>query len=98
MTGRIHLYEQPPKTLGQGTVHHLGVQTDELETVVERLRALGVSVPDIRDEPTATYAMAQGPDRLLIEIFQPDPAALPPHLHDYFETGDDLGAPNSPAP
>ncbi|MFB9832835.1 VOC family protein [Actinoallomurus acaciae] len=83
-TGRIHLYDQPPKTVGQGTVHHIGVQTDELQAVVQRLRALGVSVTDIRHEPAAAYAMAQGPDRLLVEIFQPDPTAVPPELRDYF--------------
>jgi catechol 2,3-dioxygenase-like lactoylglutathione lyase family enzyme len=83
--GRIHLYDQPPKNAGQATVHHLGVQTDELEAVVKRLRSLGVSVTDIRREPGAAYAMAQGPDRLLVEIFQPDLAAMPPGLREYFE-------------
>lgn len=29
--GRIHLYDQPPRRAGAGTVHHLGVQTDELQ-------------------------------------------------------------------
>jgi len=83
--GRIHLYDQAPKVAGQGTVHHLGVQTDELEAVVARLRALGVSVTDIRREPTAAYAMAEGPDQLLVEIFQPDLAVLAPALRGYFE-------------
>ena len=64
--GRIHLYDQPPKVTGQATVHHLGVLTDEIERVVERLRRHGVSVTDIRREPTASYAMAEGPDRLLM--------------------------------
>ena len=64
--GRIHLYDQPPKVTGQATVHHLGVLTDEIEGVVERLRRNGVSVTDIRREPTASYAMAEGPDRLLM--------------------------------
>jgi catechol 2,3-dioxygenase-like lactoylglutathione lyase family enzyme len=82
--GRLHLYDQPPKLLGQGTVHHLGVQVDDLEEVVQRLRGLGVSVTDIRREPTADYAMAMGPDDQLIEIFRPDPARVPEHLHDYF--------------
>ncbi|WP_416981040.1 VOC family protein [Streptomyces sp. T028] len=86
-TGRIHLYDQPPRALGQATVHHVGVQTDELESIVARLRNMGVSVTDIRSEPTAQYAMAEGPDRLLIEIFQPDPARVPPHLHEYFGIG-----------
>ncbi|MFI7708078.1 VOC family protein [Nonomuraea sp. NPDC049480] len=83
-TGRIHLYDQPPRSTERSTVHHLGIQTDELETVVERLRAMGVSVTDIRCEPTARYAMAEGPDRLLLEIFQPDPTDLPPELAAYF--------------
>lgn len=83
-TGHIHLYDQPPKTSGQATVHHLGIQTDELDKVVHRLRSRGVSVTDIRHEPTAAYAMAEGPDRLLIEIFQPDPSSVPPELRGYF--------------
>ncbi|MGH3560547.1 MAG: VOC family protein [Mycobacterium sp.] len=83
-TGRIHLYDQPPKHVGRGTVHHVGVQTDELEAVVERMRGMEVSVTDIRREPTACYVMAEGPDRLLIEIFQPDPSAIPQHLWEYF--------------
>lgn len=83
-TGRIHLYDQPPRHLGQGTVHHVGVQTDELESVVDLVRAMGYSVTDIRVEPTAAYAMAQGPDELLIEIFQPDPGSIPPESHEFF--------------
>ncbi|MFI7129269.1 VOC family protein [Nonomuraea sp. NPDC050153] len=82
--GRIHLYDQPPRTTERSTVHHLGIQTDELDAVVERLRAMDVSVTPIRHEPTARYAMAEGPDRLLLEIFEPDPAALPPALRSYF--------------
>lgn len=86
-TGHIHLYDQPPKTNGQGTVHHLGIQTDKLDTVVQRLRTRGVSITDIRHQPTAAYAMAEGPDHLLIEIFQPHPHAIPPELHSYFGIG-----------
>jgi len=87
-SGRLHLYDQPPKVPGQGTVHHLGVQADDLEDVVRRLRSMGVSVTDIRHEPTADYAMAKGPDDLLIEIFRPNPASVPPHLRSYFKLPD----------
>jgi catechol 2,3-dioxygenase-like lactoylglutathione lyase family enzyme len=89
-SGRVHLYDQSPKVVGQGTVHHFGVQVDDLEEVVDRLRGLGVSLTNIRREPTADYAMAEGPDGLLIEIFRPDPARVPSHLREYFnlpETG-----------
>lgn len=85
--GRLHLYDQQPKVVGQATVHHLGVQTDQLEATVERLRGMGASVTDIRREPDAAYAMAQGPDDLLIEIFEPVEAAVPPELRSYFGLG-----------
>jgi catechol 2,3-dioxygenase-like lactoylglutathione lyase family enzyme len=78
--GRLHLYAQPPKHVGQGTVHHLGVETDELEALVARLKAAGVSVTDVRRHPEACYAMARGPDGLLLELFQPDPANIDPQL------------------
>ncbi|MCB0871065.1 MAG: VOC family protein [Solirubrobacterales bacterium] len=83
-SGRLHLYDQPPKSLDQAVVHHLGVQTDEIDEVVRRLRDMGVSVTDVRVEPDASYAMAKAPDNLLVEIFQPDPAAVPDELKGYF--------------
>ncbi len=83
-SGHLHLYDQPPKNPGQSAVHHLGVQTDEIENVVERLRAMNISVTDVREQPDASYAMAKGPDDLLIEIFQPDPEAVPDELRAYF--------------
>jgi catechol 2,3-dioxygenase-like lactoylglutathione lyase family enzyme len=80
--GRLHLYAQAPKHVGQGTVHHLGVETDELEALVGRLKAAGVSVTEVRRHPEASYAMAQGPDGLLLELFQPDPARVDRRLAD----------------
>ena len=86
--GRLHLYAQPPKHAGPAVVHHLGVETDELSGLVARLRAAGVSVTDVRELPEARYAMAQGPDGLLLELFQPDPARVPASLagSGYFAT------------
>ena len=69
--GRLHLYDQAPKHAGAGTVHHLGIETDELDALVTRLRAAGVSVTDVRRHAEADYAMAQGPDGILLELFQP---------------------------
>jgi catechol 2,3-dioxygenase-like lactoylglutathione lyase family enzyme len=74
--GRLHLYAQPPKHAGPGTVHHLGIETNELVALVAALKSAGVSVTDIRRVPGAAYAMAKGPDDLLLELFQPDPAQV----------------------
>lgn len=86
--GRLHLYAQPPKHTGPAVVHHLGVETDQLSGLVARLKAAGVSVTDVRELPDARYAMAQGPDGLLMELFQPNPARVPADLagSGYFAT------------
>jgi catechol 2,3-dioxygenase-like lactoylglutathione lyase family enzyme len=86
--GRLHLYDQPPRHAGAGTVHHLGIETDELDALTTRLRAAGVSVTGIRRHPEGDYAMAQAPDGLLLELFQPHAAHLDPALirSGYFAT------------
>lgn len=86
--GRLHLYSQPPKHAGAGTVHHLGIETDALEALVARLRAAGISVTDVRRHPEADYAMAQAPDGLLLELFQPNAARVAAELASagYFAT------------
>ena len=82
--GRLHLYDQPPKHTGAGTVHHLGIETDELDALVGRLKAAGVSVTDVRRHAEGDYAMAEAPDGLLLELFQPHVERLPAAL---IETG-----------
>jgi catechol 2,3-dioxygenase-like lactoylglutathione lyase family enzyme len=78
--GRLHLYDQAPKNAGAGTVHHLGIETDDLDALVARLGAAGVSVTDVRRHAEGDYAMAQAPDGLLLELFQPHAARLPAAL------------------
>lgn len=78
--GRLHLYDQAPKHMGAGTVHHLGIETDELDALVGRLKAADVSVTDVRRHAEGNYAMAEGPDGLLLELFQPNAARLPAAL------------------
>lgn len=78
--GRLHLYDQAPKHVGAGTVHHLGIETDELDALVARLKAAGVSVTDVRRHAEGDYAMAEGPDGLLLELFQPHGERLPAAL------------------
>ena len=78
--GRLHLYDQAPRHRGAGTVHHLGIETDELDALVARLKAAGVSVTDLRRHAEGDYAMAEGPDGLLLELFQPHGKRLPTAL------------------
>jgi hypothetical protein len=61
-------------------VHHLGIETDELDALVGRLKAAGVSVTDVRRHAEGDYAMAEAPDGLLLELFQPHAERLPAAL------------------
>ena len=67
----IHLYDQPPKVPRGGAVHHIGIETDDLEALVSRMKANGFTFrKPIRDEPKFRYVMVSGPDDLLIELFE----------------------------
>ena len=33
-TGRIHFYDQPPNRPGNGSIHHFGIQTDNIEEII----------------------------------------------------------------
>ena len=67
----IHVYDQPSKNERGGPVHHLGVETDDLDGLVVRMKANGFQFRNaIRDESRFRYVMVAGPDNLLIELFQ----------------------------
>ncbi len=70
-SGKINFYDQPPKDQGRGIVHHLGIETDDLEVLVEQMRSKGYDFrKTIRDLGTWKYVMVEGPDHVLIELFQ----------------------------
>ena len=85
-SGRIHLYDQPPKTAGRGSIHHFGIQTDDIEEVVNKLRSGSVVIEKgITDLGFWKYIMVPAPDGILIELFQVDKNRLPPQYLSYFE-------------
>ena len=42
--GRIHFYDQPPKHPVRGSIHHFGIQTDDIEAIVNKLKANGIAL------------------------------------------------------
>jgi catechol 2,3-dioxygenase-like lactoylglutathione lyase family enzyme len=67
----IHLYDQPPRGARGGAIHHLGIETDDLDALVARMKADGCALRNaIREEPRFRYAMVEGPDGLLLELFE----------------------------
>jgi len=67
----VQIYDQPPKAPRGGAVHHLGIETDDLDALVSRMKERGFRFRNpIRDEPKFRYVMVSGPDELLMELFQ----------------------------
>lgn len=72
-SGRIHLYDQHPRDHGKGAVHHLGIRTDDLAELEQRLRAAGIEFRSgIRDFGAWKYIMCPAPDNVLLELFEVD--------------------------
>lgn len=84
--GRIHFYDQPPKFSGRGSIHHFGIQTDDIEGVVKKMKAGGVPfTKDITDAGFWKYIMVPAPDDILIELFEVDKKQIPAEMLSYFE-------------
>jgi catechol 2,3-dioxygenase-like lactoylglutathione lyase family enzyme len=84
-SGRLHLYDQPPRGDTGGAVHHLGIRTDDLESLEARLREKGVAFRSgIRDFGAWKYIMCPAPDGVLLELFQADPDKLSGDAARYF--------------
>ncbi len=72
--GRLNFYDQPPRDRGRNVVHHLGIQTEDLEGLVGRMSEGGVEFrKPITDTGLLSYVMVEGPDGILLELFQADP-------------------------
>jgi len=84
--GRIHFYDQPPRFSGRCSIHHFGIQTDDIQSVVDQMKSKGVVfTKDITDAGFWKYIMVPAPDDILIELFEVDKKQIPPELLDYFE-------------
>lgn len=84
--GRIHFYDQPPKFSGRGSIHHFGIQTDDIEGLVKQLKLKGVVFnKGITDAGFWKYIMVPAPDDILVELFEVDKKQIPSEFLNYFE-------------
>lgn len=84
--GRLHFYDQPPRFPGRGSIHHFGIQTDDIEGAVKKMTGGGVVFrKGIRDAGFWKYIMVPAPDDVLIELFEVDKKQIPAEFHSYFE-------------
>ena len=70
-TSKINFYDQPPKDSGKGAIHHLGIETDNLEALVEYMKRKGFQFKkQIKNLGPWKYVMVEAPDRVLLELFE----------------------------
>ena len=85
-TGRIHFYDQAPSHSGRGSIHHFGIQSDDIDGVVEKLKSMNVPfTKGITDVGVWKYIMVPAPDNILVELFQVNKDAIPEEYRSYFE-------------
>ncbi|KXA98731.1 hypothetical protein AKJ40_04505 [candidate division MSBL1 archaeon SCGC-AAA259M10] len=69
--GKINFYDQPPTGEGKRIVHHLGIETDNLEALLDHMKSKGFKLKKkIKDLNTWKYVVVEGPDKILLELFQ----------------------------
>jgi catechol 2,3-dioxygenase-like lactoylglutathione lyase family enzyme len=82
---RIHLYDQRPKHPGRGSMHHIGIRTDDLDGALKQMKKRGVVLnKGIRDHGIWRYVMVPAPDDILVELFEVDEEKLPSGASDLF--------------
>lgn len=78
-SGRINIYDQPPRGAGRGgPVHHVGVRVKNLRETWQRLQAEGLTSPGgLREHAGWRYVMIAAPDGQLVELFEFDDPGHP---------------------
>jgi hypothetical protein len=70
-SSKINFYDQPPKDQGRGAIHHLGIETDDLEALVLHMKDNGFQfIKEIKNFGPLKYVMASAPDNVLLELFE----------------------------
>jgi len=70
-SSKINFYDQPPKAQGRGAIHHLGIETEDLEALVAHMKSKGFQfIKEIRSFGPLKYVMAAAPDNVLLELFE----------------------------
>ncbi len=67
----MHVYDQKPRSVGRGLVNHLGLRTDDLDSLVKHMQMNGVTFrKTITEAESFRYVMCEAPDGVLLELYQ----------------------------
>lgn len=88
-SGRLHFYDQAPRSTQRNAVNHIGLVVRGLDALAEAMAADGIDLPkDVQRFPDGNYLMVEAPDRVLLELFEPNWETSSPKLAAWFEVGD----------
>jgi len=90
-SSKINFYDQPPKDQGKGAIHHLGIETDDLEGLVTHMKDKGFQfIKQIKIFGPLKYIMAAAPDNVLLELFEVVKDKLSEDQHKLISSLDEL--------
>ncbi len=77
-SGKINIYDQPPREGQGGAYHHIGVQTDDLDALMKHMKSKGFRFEgEVKDYGYLRYIMALAPDNILMELLEVNPEKAP---------------------
>lgn len=70
-SSKINFYDQPPKDTNRGSIHHLGIETDDIDALISHMKSKGFEFrKSINNLGYLKYVMAAAPDNVLLELFE----------------------------
>lgn len=77
-SGKINIYDQPPREGPGGAYHHIGVQTNDLDALMKHMKSKGFHFEgEVKDYGYLRYIMAMAPDNILMELLEVNPEKAP---------------------
>jgi catechol 2,3-dioxygenase-like lactoylglutathione lyase family enzyme len=67
----LHVYDQAPRSADRGLIHHIGIRTDDLESLMTHMRTNGVVFrKTVTEDHHFRYVMCEAPDGVLLELYE----------------------------
>lgn len=87
-SGRLHFYDQPPRSTERNAINHVGLVVRGLDALADAMRDAGVSLPKgVQRFADGNYLMVEAPDRVLLELFEPNWDTASPKMNAWFDLG-----------
>ena len=88
-SGRLHFYDQPPRSTERNAINHIGLVVRGLDDLATAMAGAGVELPKgVQRFPDGNYLMVQAPDRVLLELFEPNWETTSPEMRAWFDPGE----------